>query len=42
MIVGFVFFVLAALLSGGVITASGLGWLLPGGLASVALAFVVP
>jgi hypothetical protein len=42
MILALVFFVLAALQAGGVITASGLGWLLPAGLASMALAFVVP
>ena len=42
MILAFVFFLLDTLLAGGVITASGLGWLLPAGLATVALAFLVP
>lgn len=37
-----VFFVLAALLAGDVISADGLGWLLPAGLAAFALAFAVP
>jgi hypothetical protein len=41
-LLAFVFFVLAALLAGGVITASGLGWLVDAGLASLALAFLVP
>jgi hypothetical protein len=41
-IVAFVLFLLAALLAGGVITASGLDWLLPAGLACVALAWLVP
>lgn len=41
-IVAFVLFLLAALLGGGVITAAGLGWLLPAGLAALALAWLVP
>jgi hypothetical protein len=41
-ILAFVFFLLDALLDGGVITGAGLGWLLPAGLASLALAFAVP
>jgi hypothetical protein len=41
-IVAFVLFLLAALLAGGVITASGLGWLLPAGLACLTLAWLVP
>jgi hypothetical protein len=36
-----ILFILDALLLGGVITASGLGWLLPAGLASFALSFLV-
>jgi hypothetical protein len=35
-----ILFILAALLAGGVITASGLGWLLPAGLAAFALSFL--
>ena len=41
-LLAFVFFVLAALLAGGVITGGGLGWLVDAGLASLALAFLVP
>jgi hypothetical protein len=41
-ILAFIFFVLAALLAGGVITGSGLAWLLPAGLAALALAYLVP
>jgi hypothetical protein len=41
-ILAFIFFVLAALLAGGVITGSGLGWLLPAGLAALTLAWLVP
>jgi hypothetical protein len=42
LILALVFFVLAALQAGGVTTWSGVGWFLPAGLASTALAFVVP
>lgn len=42
LVIALVLFLLAALLAGGVITASGLGWLVPGGLAAAALAFLVP
>lgn len=41
-IIAFVLFLLDALLAGGVINASGLGWLLPAGLACIALAWIVP
>lgn len=41
-LLAFIFFILDALLTGGVITGSGLGWLLPAGLASFALSFLVP
>lgn len=41
MILALIFFILAALLAGGVI-AGALGWLVPAGLASLALAFLVP
>lgn len=42
MIIAFVLFLLAALLAGGVIAATGLGWLIPAGLACMALSFLVP
>jgi hypothetical protein len=42
LILAFIFFLLATLLAGGVITAIGLGWFLPAGLACLALAFLVP
>lgn len=41
-ILAFGFFLLATLLAGGVIAASGLGWFLPAGLACLALSFLVP
>jgi hypothetical protein len=40
-VLALVFFILAALLMGGVITASGLNWLIPAGLASWVLAEIV-
>lgn len=42
MILAFMFFVLAALISGGVISASGMSWLIPGGLAAWVLAGLLP
>lgn len=42
LILAVVFFILAALLAGGVIAAAGLSWLVDAGLASFALAFLVP
>jgi hypothetical protein len=42
LILALVFFIGAALLAGGVITGTGLGWLLPAGLASLTLAFLLP
>jgi len=36
---GALFLILAALIAGGMITASGAGWLLPGGLATLAVAW---
>lgn len=41
LILAFIFFVLAALLAGGVISGDNLGWLLPAGLATFTLAFIV-
>lgn len=41
-ILAVVFFILAALLAGSVIAGSGLSWLVDAGLASFALAFLVP
>lgn len=41
LILAFIFFVLAALLSGGVISGDNLAWLLPAGLATFTLAFIV-
>jgi len=41
MILALIFFVLAALLAGGVIAGS-LAWLVPAGLATLTLAFLVP
>lgn len=38
LILAFVFFLLAALISDGVITASGMSWLVPAGLAAWVLA----
>jgi hypothetical protein len=42
LILALVFFIIDALLAGGVISASGLGWLLPAGLATLVLSFLVP
>lgn len=42
LILALIFFVLDALLLGGVISGSNLGWLLPAGLASWVLATLVP
>lgn len=42
LILALIFFVLDALLLGGVISGSGLVWLLPAGLASWVLATLVP
>lgn len=36
------FFVLAALVQGGAFKATGFGWLIPGGLASLTLALLCP
>lgn len=41
LVLALVLFILAALLAGGVISASGMGWLTPGGLASLTLAMLV-
>ena len=38
----FVLFVIAALVTGGVVSMSGSGWLLPGGLASLTLGMLLP
>ena len=42
LILALIFFVLDALLLGGVITGSNLSWLLPAGLAAGVLAMLVP
>jgi hypothetical protein len=42
LILALLFFVLDALLLGGVISGSDLGWLLPAGAASTVLALLVP
>ena len=42
LILALIFFIGAALLAGGVITGSGLAWLLPAGLASLTLGFLLP
>lgn len=42
LILALIFFIGAALLAGGVISGSDLGWLLPAGLASMVLGFIVP
>ena len=42
LVLAFVLFVIAALVAGGVISMSGGGWLLPGGLASLTLAMLLP
>ena len=42
LVIALVLFLLAALLAGGVITASGLGWLVPAGLAAMTLALLLP
>jgi hypothetical protein len=42
LILAVIFFVIDSLLAGGVITGGSLGWLLPAGLASLALSFLVP
>lgn len=41
LILALIFFILAALLAGGVIS-GGLAWLVPAGLAALTLAFLVP
>lgn len=40
-ILALLFFVLAALAGGGIITGTHLGWLVPAGLASLTLAFIL-
>ena len=42
LLVAVVLFLLATLVAGGVISMSGSGWLLPGGLTALAVAFLVP
>src|ERR1700722_18169943 len=42
LILAFVFFLGATLLAAGIITGAGLTWLLPAGLATLTLAFIVP
>jgi hypothetical protein len=42
LILALVFFIGAALLAGGVITGSGLGWLVDAGLATLTMSFIVP
>jgi hypothetical protein len=42
LVLAFVLFVIAALVAGGVISMSSGGWLLPGGLASLTLAMLLP
>jgi len=42
LIIAFVLFVIAALVAGGVISMSSGGWLVPGGLASLTLAMLIP
>ena len=42
LIIAFVLFVIAALVAGGVISMSSGGWLVPGGLASLTLAMLLP
>lgn len=42
LVLAFVLFVIAALVAGGVISMSGGGWLVPGGLASLTLAMLLP
>lgn len=41
LILALVFFILDAMITGGMITASGLGWLLPGGLAAWVLSVLL-
>jgi hypothetical protein len=41
LILSFVFFLIATLIDGGVMTFTGSGWVLPAGLASMVLAFIV-
>ena len=41
LVLALILFVLAALVGGGVISMSGSGWLVPGGLASFVLAFLI-
>lgn len=42
LIVALICFILAALLDGGVVPGGGFSWLMPGGLASLTLAFLLP
>jgi hypothetical protein len=42
LVLAFVLFLLAALVAGGVISMSGSGWLVPGGLAALVLAMLIP
>ena len=42
LVIAFVLFLLAALVTGGVIGMSGGDWLVPGGLASLTLAMLLP
>jgi hypothetical protein len=42
LVLALVFFIIDALLLGGVISGDNLGWLLPAGLAALVLAFLVP
>ena len=42
LVLAFVLFVIAALAAGGVVSMSGSGWLVPGGLASLTLGMLLP
>jgi hypothetical protein len=42
LVIAFVLFLLAALVAGGMISMSSGGWLVPGGLASLTLAMLIP
>jgi hypothetical protein len=41
LVLALVFFIIAAAIAGGMISASGAGWLVPGGLASLAFALLL-
>ena len=42
LIAALVLFLIAALVAGGAVTASGFGWLVPAGLVALTAAFLVP